>query len=428
MIGVFGKGFDYKKHKEVTRDPSPMVASVDIYLPSAGEPLEILENTYQHVVKMTGNYIGHVLDDSGREQVKILAEKYGFNYICRPNRGELKKAGNMRYAFPLTNGEFIAIFDADFCPSPNFLRETLPYFFHDSKIAIVQTPQYFEITPEQTWVEKGASYVQELFYRLIQVNRDSYGGSICVGSNAVYRRSSLEPFGGTAAIGYSEDVHTGFNVLSLGWKIRYIPICLAKGVCPDRVASYFIQQYRWAMGSISLFLNPFFWKTKLTVMQRVCYLSGMFYYITTGVGIFVSVLPSLILIIFVPEKLLWYNAFFSIPSFIFGTCLMAYWTKAPFGWYAIQCRQISYYAHLFALVDKLRGNLVSWVPSGVTTNVGRFNTFKEILFWWNLVVLFLVAFFIGWRADDYAWYNFLALGFFTIYNFIVNYSILKDQP
>lgn len=65
----------------------------------------------------------------------------------------------------------MVIFDADFCPRPEFLRETTPYFT-DPRIAIVQTPQFFRYREEQTWVEKGAGATQELFYRLVQVKAD----------------------------------------------------------------------------------------------------------------------------------------------------------------------------------------------------------------------------------------------------------------
>lgn len=86
----------------------------------------------------------------------------------RGNRPELKKAGNLRYAFARTSGEAIAIFDADFCPRPDFLRETIPYLA-DPSIGILQTPQFFRRRVEQTWVEQGAGTSQESFYRLIQV-------------------------------------------------------------------------------------------------------------------------------------------------------------------------------------------------------------------------------------------------------------------
>ena len=68
--------------------------------------------------------------------MKNLANEFDFNYIVRPNRPELKKAGNLRYAFSITTGDFIVIFDADFCPREDFLNEVIPYF-KDEKIAII---------------------------------------------------------------------------------------------------------------------------------------------------------------------------------------------------------------------------------------------------------------------------------------------------
>ena len=312
IVGVFSKSFNFDRHLTVIAalKTSPLI---DIYLPCCGEDITIIRNTYEWVSKLKyANLNIYVLDDGGSSEVRAAAELYQFTYICRPNRGELKKAGNLRYAFAITRGDYIAIFDADFCPRADFIQETLPYFHHDPNIAIVQTPQYFQIKDGQSWVRKGAAYIQELFYRLIQVNRDYFDGSICVGSNAMYRRKALEPFGGTAAIDYSEDVHTGFNVTRNGQKVRYLPIVLAKGLCPDSLPGYFIQQYRWAMGSISLLSSHAIWKAPLTRMQRVCYLSGMLYYISTGIGIFLTPLPSMLLVWFAPQHVFWYNAFFSL--------------------------------------------------------------------------------------------------------------------
>jgi cellulose synthase/poly-beta-1,6-N-acetylglucosamine synthase-like glycosyltransferase len=427
-LGVMGRDFNFAMH-EIFVSGLGWEKSVDVYLPCAGEDISLLRNTYEYVSKLDWKDLRvWVLDDSGREEVRCAANNYGFEYISREDRGVLKKAGNLRNAFTQTSGEFIAIFDADFCPRPDFLKETMPYMYADEGIAIVQTPQFFSISDGQSWVEKGAGYIQELFYRLVQVNRDTFNAAICVGTCAVYRRSALEPFGGTAAIGYSEDVHTGFNVMSSGWRVKYLPVNLSKGVCPDTLAQFFNQQYRWAMGSITLFLNAQFWKSRLNVIQKICFLSGMLYYICTGIGVFLTPLPSMMLIVFAPEYVFWFNAFFSLPSFIFGLVFMGMWTQLKFGWYGPRVRVVSYYAHLFALVDKLRGNLMPWAVTGEKTKGGnRFVLFKSLMFYWVSLSSAVIIVGAAVQSVDYGVVNFIPAVFFAVYNYWIGMTILRDQ-
>ena len=390
IVGAFSKPFKLIRHARKVNKNRDYQPSVDVYLPCASEHMDILYNTYKYVAELRWpNLNVYVLDDSGRVEVKEAAHWYTFHYISRPNRGELKKSGNMRYAFPRTNGEFILILDADFCPRPDFLSETLPYFLEPT-VAIVQTPQFFRVESNMSWIQRGAGSIQELFYRMIQVNRNHYGASICVGTCAVYRRAALEPFGGTYPIEHSEDVHTGFNLLKHGWKVVYIPINLSAGSCPDHISSFFMQQLRWCSGSTSLFLNKeLFWKTKLTIMQRLCFLSGMLYYQTTALSIFMNPLPGLLVLWFHPEKLFWTNMLFTIPSFLFGVLHLKLWNKLPYGLFAVRARQVSYYAHLFAITDKIMGKTKPWIPSGdnkLTKSSWTFIKFRRFFIFWNLLV------------------------------------------
>ncbi len=121
--------------------------TVDVFLPSCGEPLAVLNNTLHCVSKMSwsGPKTVYVLDDSARESVHDLADHYGFRYIVRPNPGEMKKAGNLTHALGISAGDFIAVIDADFAVRQEFLYETMPYF-SDPKVGIVQTAQYFDVT------------------------------------------------------------------------------------------------------------------------------------------------------------------------------------------------------------------------------------------------------------------------------------------
>lgn len=126
----------------------------------------VLKNTYDHVYALDyPNFQVWVLginplslytpDDGADENVRLLAASYDFNYLVRSDRPYLKKAGNLRNAFAHTTGDFSLIFDADFCPRKEFLLETIPYMIDDPKIAVLQTPQYFRVRDEQTWVEQG---------------------------------------------------------------------------------------------------------------------------------------------------------------------------------------------------------------------------------------------------------------------------------
>lgn len=432
FIGLSPNEFSLDLHKRVRAIADTgdgYYPSVDIFLPCCGENLSLLKNTYEHVKYLM--YFSryrpnvYVLDDGKSDDVRFWAEKYLFNYIRRETN-DLKKAGNLRNAFNLTTGDLIVIFDADFCPRQDFLDETVPYF-KDESIAIVQTPQFFDVNSSQTPIERGAGYVQELFYRLIQCNRDRYSASVCVGTNAVYRRAALNLFGGTAAIGYSEDLHTGFNVSKAGFKVKYLPLNLAKGVCPPDSSAFFGQQYRWCMGSITLATNPDFWKSKLSFMQKIAYFSGFGYYVATAIGIVLTPLPALIMLSFFPEKILWFNYVFSIPSLIFSTVVYAYWNKSSFTKYFPVTRFIQSWAHLFALIDKARGDLMPWMTKTTGQNT-RFLAFTRMNLLWFITVLLVTVIGLARNISTSNWYHFIPLSLVTSYNLSLSFMTwrLKD--
>ncbi|KAJ7256338.1 nucleotide-diphospho-sugar transferase [Mycena rebaudengoi] len=367
-VGYTGKDYNIEKHKKTIAEYATSPGddpSVDILLPVCKEPLEILENTWKYVAKLSyTNYKVHVLDDGGMDSVKVLAERFGFNYIRRENRGYLKKAGNLRHSFNLTSGDFFTIFDADFCPRHDFLQEIIPLMRAEPDIAIIQTPQFFRPCDEQTWVEQGGSATQELFYRIIQVNRDRWGAAICVGSNAVYRREALKEVGGTAEIGHSEDVHTGFFALTRGWRLKYIPLALACGISPDTGKAYFSQQMRWCSGSTTLLSNMEFWKSKLTVIQKLCYLTGMLFYTASAFLIFLNPLPGLLMLWLQPGHIAYYNFVFVVPALIDSIIIFRLWSRQKYNFNVNFVYVIQQYAYLMAIKDKIFNTTAAWVPSG----------------------------------------------------------------
>src|SRR5204863_246322 len=112
-------------------------------------------------------------------EVREAAAEWGFTYLTRPNPGHLKKAGNLRFGYEHSDGDFIAIFDADFVPRPEFLLELLPYF-DDPSIGIVQSPQFFDSDKRMHWLQLSAGSTQEMFYRWIQTSRDRFDAALNV--------------------------------------------------------------------------------------------------------------------------------------------------------------------------------------------------------------------------------------------------------
>lgn len=425
-IVLFSKPFDYEKHTSI-KNKCNTFPSIDVFLPCCGEPIEILMNTWKYVSLLDWpNMNIYVLDDSGSKEIKNISKEFGFNYISRIDRPYLKKAGNLRNAFKKTNSDFILILDADFCPRPDFLKEVMNYFQEDEKIAIVQTPQFFRIVDEQTWVEKAAGIIQEYFYRFIQVNRSSYNGTVCVGTCAVYRRSALIPFGGTAAFSHSEDVQTGFNLINAGWRIQYVPLNLSTGTCPNNLLSFFNQQYRWSMGSLILLMSKRFWYSTLSISQKLCYLSGIFYYFATSISIFFDNLPGILLIWAKPESIHFYNIGFALPSFLLLTIFLPIWCKQKFTIGALQIQFILHFAHFFALIDFFSGNVMSWVPTGSNSNKHKKLLLARICCG---IITFVSSglIIVGsiWRSlTGYQWYNFLPNIILALYYIILPIRVI----
>ncbi|KAI8250196.1 hypothetical protein K4K57_002567 [Colletotrichum sp. SAR 10_99] len=432
-VGIIGKDWDYKGHLElverfpITEENAP---TVDIFLPCCSEPLEILENTYKHIVNIdwpASKLQVHVMDDSASLTVRALAEQYGFNYSVRDDRPRLRKAGNLRWTFARTNGDFFAIFDADFCPRPDFVKELIVEHLGDDKTALVQSPQYFRVTDDQTWVEQGAGATQELFYRVVQVNRNKWGASICVGSNALYRREALVEVGGTAEIGFSEDVHTGFGAVDRGWKVKYIPLCLATGVCPNSPRAFFSQQMRWARGSTTLLTNGHFWVSNLTLMQKICYLSGFLYYSAVSLNIFLAPIAGTLLLAIRPEWFKFWNLAFAIPSILYGVILMRVWAKAKYGFNVQHVVTIQSYAYLTAIKDRLFNIELLWAASGDAKahKSNKYRNMRILCILWTLVVTGAMVGVVTWRLlNGFTWYHPLPLIIINVYNFFINHYFM----
>jgi cellulose synthase (UDP-forming) len=180
------------------RRPEPPQAppgkTVDVFIATYNEPLDIVLNAAVAARNMHYPHNTWILDDGDRPEFAAAAHRIGVGYITRGADWEGKprfaKAGNVNNALFRTSGEFIAIFDADQVPEPEFLERVLGYF-DDPEVAFVQTPQQFWNVPKSDPLGSQA----ELFYGSIQQGKDGWGAAFFCGSNAVLRREALMALG-----------------------------------------------------------------------------------------------------------------------------------------------------------------------------------------------------------------------------------------
>jgi cellulose synthase (UDP-forming) len=183
--------------KPAWRTPPPPLAeaSVDVFITTYNEPVEIVRMTAEAAVAIDWSPLAvHILDDGSREAMKALAESLGCGYITRGEEWEGRKrhakAGNVNNALTMTSGDFILILDADQIPDPSIVRKTVGYFA-DPALAFVQTPQEFYNLPPGDPFGSDAP----LFYGPIMRGKDGWNAAYFCGSNALLRREALMQVG-----------------------------------------------------------------------------------------------------------------------------------------------------------------------------------------------------------------------------------------
>ena len=384
--------------------------TVDVFLPSCGEPLAVLNNTFRYASNITwrGLKTVYVLDDSAREKVRDLAEAYNFRYIVRTNPGEMKKAGNLLHAFDISAGEFIAVVDADFAVRPDFLYEIMPYF-SDPRVGIVQTAQYFDVTNRSfSYIQRYAGTLQEIFFRFIQPARDRYKAAICAGTNLVYRRAAVQAAGGFAQVPIGEDVHSGVKLFWAGYETRYLPLCLAKGVAPTDFPSLANQQARWCRSSMLLMIDKYFQEAPFTWQQRAAFWAAFLYYMSSAALLLTAPFPTLTMIWFYPQHIYPHNYLVILPALAATFFVFPLMSR---GWRPTIWRvcMINACCHVYAVWYAIRDRVAEWVPTGASPDDGQVPvTVNRILCTWIVFVQVLLWSGLALRVHQYGWHLYWA--------------------
>ena len=189
--GLFEPGRILAQGLEETPSQWPMQineepVSVDVFVTTYGEDLDVIRRTVAAALAIRGRHRTLVLDDGRSDDVRDLADRAGRG--VRPPTRQPRRQSRQHQPRALDHhGEFFAVFDADFAPSPEFLHETLPYFATD-KVAFVQTPQTYGNL--HTVLSRGSGYMQSVFYLSSSRARTASTRRSAWGPTSIFRRNA----------------------------------------------------------------------------------------------------------------------------------------------------------------------------------------------------------------------------------------------
>ncbi len=240
-----------------------------------------------------------VLDDSTDETVEVIAKKVaevaarGVNiqHIHRVDRVGYK-AGALDAAMDRVEGDFIAIFDADFVPDSDFLQKTMPYF-QDDNVGVVQT-RWGHINKKYSILTELQAFGLNGHFAIEQGGRNASGHFINFnGTGGVWRKKCIEDAGGWEHDTLTEDLDLSYRAQIKGWRFQYLEDVIAPAELPITMSALKSQQHRWMKGGAECFVKM--WKTIITakgvrLSDRIHGLSHLF---NSSVFIFILLLSLL---------------------------------------------------------------------------------------------------------------------------------------
>jgi cellulose synthase/poly-beta-1,6-N-acetylglucosamine synthase-like glycosyltransferase len=197
-----------------------------------------------------------VLDDSTDETRSVAEQAVRRNasrgvditYLHRTDRTGYK-AGALEAGLSVAKGEFVAIFDADFTPTPDFLKRTVPHF-SDPKVAMVQA-RWGHINQDYSLLTKIQSILLDGHFVLEHGGRNRAGLFFNFnGTAGIWRRTAITDAGGWQHDTLTEDLDLSYRAQLRGWRFVFLPNLVAPAEVPVEMNSFKSQQHRWAKGSI----------------------------------------------------------------------------------------------------------------------------------------------------------------------------------
>ncbi len=248
-----------------------------------------------------------ILDDStdettGLAQVRAAIHRQrGVNVtvLRRPDRDGFK-AGALAWGLSRASGEYVAVFDADFCPHPDFLLRTIPYFLPNHRLGMVQT-RWSYLNADYSPLTRAQALALDGHFVVEQGGRSRSGLLMSFnGAGGVWRRRCIEESGGWQADTLCEDLDLSYRAQLAGWECLYVSTVDAPAELPPQITAFKRQQSRWAQGSVQTLrklVGPILCSRRLRPGQKAMALVHLSSYLAHGLMVMLLAvsLPLLLL-------------------------------------------------------------------------------------------------------------------------------------
>jgi len=196
-----------------------------------------------------------ILDDSTDDSSAIIAQrvhhwqKRGVD-IAHIRRAKRKgyKAGALAHGLKRSRGTFVAMFDADFVPQPDFLHRMLPAFDRPD-IGMVQA-RWGHLNAKTSWLTRLQAFALDGHFALEQAARHAGGYFMSFnGTAGIWRRACIEDAGGWQSSTLTEDLDLSYRAQLRGWRFRFMSDIETCAELPQDINAWRAQQFRWTKGT-----------------------------------------------------------------------------------------------------------------------------------------------------------------------------------
>lgn len=181
------------------------------------------------------------------------------------------KAGALHAGLGVTDHPYVAIFDADFIPRPDFLRRTVGVLENDKKLAFVQG-RWEHLNGDENRLTRAQTLMLDAHFGIEQPARSMTGLPLPFnGTCGIWRRAAIEDAGGWKADTLTEDLDLSLRAHLKGWRARYLSDITVPGELPSSIAAWRVQQFRWTKGfaQVACKLLPTVWRSTLPRKTKV---------------------------------------------------------------------------------------------------------------------------------------------------------------